>query len=178
MYGNLKIFSGRRSSTATPTCAPWARPSCPRWALWIFRVVLLVALVAHAVPRSSSAAATSRPAEVRYAPPRTPPAPCAGAASSSLFLVWHLLDLTTLIPQRRARPRRHTPTRTSSPASRYGIPIYMLAMAALGLHLHHGFWSAAQTLGWRAAPPRPALKVLANGLALVLFAGFVLRRSP
>ena len=25
--------------------------------------------------------------------------------------------------------------------------IYLVAMAALGAHLHHGIWSAAQTLG-------------------------------
>ena len=26
--------------------------------------------------------------------------------------------------------------------------IYLVAMAMLGAHLHHGIWSAAQTLGW------------------------------
>ena len=29
----------------------------------------------------------------------------------------------------------------------YGNVIYIVAMLALGLHIRHGFWSAAQTLG-------------------------------
>lgn len=46
-------------------------------------------------------------------------------------------------------------------------------MAALGLHVRHGFWSAAQTLGAGSARRERTLKFLANALALVLFAGFV-----
>ena len=46
-------------------------------------------------------------------------------------------------------------------------------MLALGLHIRHGFWSAAQTLGAGSARRDRALKTTANALALALTAGFV-----
>jgi succinate dehydrogenase / fumarate reductase cytochrome b subunit len=46
-------------------------------------------------------------------------------------------------------------------------------MLALGLHIRHGFWSAAQTLGVNNPRRDRALKLTANLLALVLTAGFV-----
>jgi succinate dehydrogenase / fumarate reductase cytochrome b subunit len=55
----------------------------------------------------------------------------------------------------------------------YGNTIYLTAMAAMGLHVRHGFWSAAQTLGAGNARRDKVLKTLANLLALVLTAGFV-----
>jgi succinate dehydrogenase / fumarate reductase cytochrome b subunit len=46
-------------------------------------------------------------------------------------------------------------------------------MLALGLHIRHGFWSAAQTLGAGSATRDRVLKGTANALALVLTAGFI-----
>jgi succinate dehydrogenase / fumarate reductase cytochrome b subunit len=46
-------------------------------------------------------------------------------------------------------------------------------MLALGLHIRHGFWSAAQTLGAGSRTRDRALKTVANVLALVLTAGFI-----
>ena len=55
----------------------------------------------------------------------------------------------------------------------YGDVIYIVAMLALGLHIRHGFWSAAQTLGAGSARRDWLLKLTASGLALVITAGFV-----
>ena len=53
--------------------------------------------------------------------------------------------------------------------------IYLVAMVALGLHLHHGVWSAAQTLGWTGtARARRNAKTLGWVLAVVIAGGFSL----
>jgi succinate dehydrogenase / fumarate reductase cytochrome b subunit len=46
-------------------------------------------------------------------------------------------------------------------------------MLALGLHIRHGFWSAAQTLGAGSRTRDRALKTIADVLALVLTVGFI-----
>lgn len=89
MIGNLKIFFG---SGEFNHYAHWLRTMGEpflhyEWALWIVRVVLVAAVVLHA----TSAYQLSR-RDIRARPPRTctashapvtPPAPCAGAGSSS-----------------------------------------------------------------------------------------------
>ena len=182
MLGNLKIFFGPDEFNGY---AHWLRTIGEpllhhEWSLWIVRVVLLAAVVAHAVSayQLSRRDIAARPVEVRAQAARaraTRPAPCAGAAIIlGLFIVWHVLDLTTGTVQPE-RPRPATRTRTSSPtfSTWYGNVIYIVAMLALGLHIRHGFWSAAQTLGVGSARRDRALKAAANVLALVLTAGFV-----
>ena len=55
----------------------------------------------------------------------------------------------------------------------YGNAIYLIAMLALGLHIRHGFWSAAQTLGVGSRTRDRALKLVANALAALLTVGFI-----
>ena len=53
--------------------------------------------------------------------------------------------------------------------------IYLLALAALGLHLQHGVWSGAQTLGWTSSPrARRTAQTTAYLIALVTAVGFAL----
>ena len=53
--------------------------------------------------------------------------------------------------------------------------IYLLAMVALGMHLHHGTWSAAQTLGLtNNARSRRNAKAIGTVLAVVVAGGFSL----
>ncbi|HMU35797.1 MAG TPA: succinate dehydrogenase, partial [Marmoricola sp.] len=53
--------------------------------------------------------------------------------------------------------------------------IYLLAMLALGLHLHHGTWSALQTLGLtNSARSRKAAKTTGLIVAVVIAGGFML----
>ena len=48
-------------------------------------------------------------------------------------------------------------------------------MLALGAHLHHGIWSAAQTLGWTGtAAKRQRAKTIAFVIALIVSVGFSL----
>ena len=66
-------------------------------------------------------------------------------------------------------------TTTSWPAFSvwYVSLFYILAMAALCLHLDHGIWSMLQTLGWNNARISPALRILSRVVAVVVFAGFI-----
>ena len=50
---------------------------------------------------------------------------------------------------------------------------YILAMAALCLHLDHGVWSMLQTLGWSNARNAADAESLSRVVAIVVFAGFI-----
>jgi succinate dehydrogenase / fumarate reductase cytochrome b subunit len=96
-----------------------------------------------------------------------------GGVILALFIVWHLLDLTTLTVNPRAEPGHPYENVVATFHTWYGDVIYITAMLALGLHIRHGFWSAAQTLGAGSRTRDRVLKATANGLALVLTAGFI-----
>lgn len=49
---------------------------------------------------------------------------------------------------------------------------YIFCMAALGLHVSHGFWSAFQSIGFNHPKYTPVLKVLAKFYAFFVFVGF------
>lgn len=96
-----------------------------------------------------------------------------GGVILGLFLVWHLLDLTTLTVNPRAEAGHPYANVVATFSTWYGNAVYVVAMLALGLHIRHGFWSAAQTLGAGRAGRDRTLKALANALAAVLTAGFL-----
>ncbi len=50
--------------------------------------------------------------------------------------------------------------------------IYIISFVALGLHLHHAFWSAFQTLGWNNKIWRRRLEVISDIYAIIIVAGF------
>ena len=50
--------------------------------------------------------------------------------------------------------------------------LYILGAIALGLHLHHAFWSAFQTMGWSNKVWRRRLEVIGDIYAIVIAAGF------
>ncbi|MFJ4779942.1 succinate dehydrogenase cytochrome b subunit [Streptomyces sp. NPDC088762] len=180
MLGNLKIFFGADEFNGY---AHWLRTlGSPflhhEWALWIFRVVLLAAVVAHAVSAYQLSRRARRARPVKYARKRRRADYATrtmrwGGIILGLFIVWHLLDLTTLTVNERAWAGHPYENVLATFSTWYGNTIYIIAMAALGLHVRHGFWSAAQTLGAGNARRERTLKFLANALALVLFAGFV-----
>ncbi|MER7827280.1 succinate dehydrogenase / fumarate reductase cytochrome b subunit [Streptomyces sp. CG 926] len=180
MLGNLKIFFG---SAEFNGYAHWLRTlGSPflhhEWALWLVRVGLLAAVVAHAVSAYQLSRRDIKARPVKYAHKRRRASYATrtmrwGGIILGLFIVWHLLDLTTLTVNERAWSGHPYENVLSTFSTWYGNTIYIVAMAALGLHVRHGFWSAAQTLGAGSARRERTLKFLANGLALVLFAGFV-----
>jgi len=181
MAGNLKIFFG---SGEFDHYAHWLRTMGEpvlhyEWALWLLRVVLVAAVVLHAVSAYQLSRRDIRARPVAYVHKR-PRASYAtrtmrwGGIILGLFIVWHILDLTTgTVHPGGFQPGHPYQNVVDTFSTWYGNVIYIVAMLALGLHVRHGFWSAAQTLGAGNAARDRLLKTLADILALALTVGFV-----
>ncbi|MFI6447108.1 succinate dehydrogenase cytochrome b subunit [Kitasatospora sp. NPDC050543] len=180
MLGNLKVFFGPDDLNGY---AAWLRTLGQpflghEWFLWIARVGLLAAVLVHGVAayQLSRRDLAARPSKYVHQRRRASYATRTmrwGGVILALFIVWHILDLTTLTVNPRAEEGHPYQNVVASFSHWYSGVIYILAMLALGLHIRHGFWSAAQTLGANNAHRDRALKAVANGLALVLTAGFL-----
>lgn len=181
MVGNLKIFFG---SGEFNHYAHWLRTMGEpvlhyEWALWLMRLVLVAAVVLHAVSAYQLSRRDIRARPVAYVHKR-PRASYAtrtmrwGGIILGLFIVWHILDLTTGTVHsggfQTGRPYENV---IDTFSTWYGNVIYIVAVVALGFHVRHGFWSAAQTLGAGNAARGRLLKTLADILALALTVGFV-----
>jgi len=178
---NLKVFFGPEEFNGY---AHWLRVmGAPvlhhEWGLWLARVVLLAAVVAHAVSAYQLSRRDLRARPVGYVHRRKGSSYATrtmrwGGVILGLFIVWHILDLTTGTVHtgglEHGKPYQNV---IDTFSTWYGNVVYIVAMLAVGLHVRHGFWSAAQTLGVGSARRERALKSLANALALVLTVGFV-----
>ncbi|MFB6835820.1 succinate dehydrogenase [Streptomyces sp. NPDC056361] len=179
--GNLKVFFGPEEFNAY---GHWLRVmGAPvlhhAWALWIVRIVLVAAVVAHAVSayQLSRRDLKARPTAYVHRRKRASYATRTmrwGGIVLALFIVWHILDLTTGTVHaggfEEGKPYQNV---VDTFSTWYGNVVYIVAMLAVGLHVRHGFWSAAQTLGVGNARRERLLRALADGLAFVLTAGFV-----
>ncbi|MFD0164287.1 succinate dehydrogenase cytochrome b subunit [Streptomyces decoyicus] len=186
MLGNLKIFFGAADFDAY---AAWLRTIGEpflhhEWFLWIARVVLLAAVVVHAVAAYQLSRRDLAARPTKYARPSPRPRPRRRASYATrtmrwggvilgLFIVWHILDLTTLTVNPRAEAGHPYANVVATFSTWYGNTVYLVAMLALGLHIRHGFWSAAQTLGAGRPGRDRTLKTLANTLAAALTLGFL-----
>ncbi len=65
------------------------------------------------------------------------------------------------------------PSQTGFMAYIYSI-LYALAGIALGMHLHHGFWSAFQTIGWSNDIWKKRISTIGDIFAIVIAAGFTI----
>jgi len=183
MIGNLKIFLGQ---DALDTYAQFLRtvgePALPySTLLWIIRVVLSVSIVLHIVSATILARRASRARPIKYAAtPKTPGSYAArtmrwGGVIILLFIVYHILDLTTgtLNPNGIGGAVYDNVVSDFAPGRWYVTLFYTLAVVAVGFHLRHGIWSALQTLGHSDGSRRHAQKVTSTVIAVVLTVGFL-----
>lgn len=122
VLGNLKVFFGPGEFNGY---AHWLRTLGEpflhyEWALWGVRLLLVAAVVAHAVSAYQLSRRDIKARPDRYVHRRKRASYATrtmrwGGIIVALFIVWHLLDLTTLTVNERAQPGH--PTRTSSPPS-------------------------------------------------------------
>jgi len=190
MYGNLKAFAGEASYNAyAEHIRTIGEPILPNTGyLWIQRVVLIVALVAHvwAAVVLWRRAAAQRP--VKYQVKKNLHSSLSsrtmrwGGLTLLLFVIWHLLHFTIvkIDPQGdQSKSITDNPyqllVHSFSDSAWWMTVIYLVAMLALGFHLHHGTFSACQTLGWTStAASRARARVFGWVVAIVIAGGFSL----
>jgi succinate dehydrogenase / fumarate reductase, cytochrome b subunit len=184
MYGNLKAFAGHDAyNDYAEHLRTLGEPMLPYAGfLWVLRVVLIVALVLHVWAAWKLALRARRARSVRYRVKRNSSSSPAsrlmrwGGLALLLFVVWHLLNFTVGKVNVTGGPTNDPYNLlVDSFATWWLTMIYLLAMVALGMHLWHGVWSAAQTLGvTNNARARRNAKIGGVVAAVLIAGGFAL----
>jgi succinate dehydrogenase / fumarate reductase cytochrome b subunit len=148
-------------------------------ALWAARLVLLLALVLHIIAAVQLAGRSADARPVTYAGGRQPQVSTWasrtirwGGALILAFLVYHILHFTigTAHPNFvDGDPYHNVATGFHSSLV---VLVYLIAMAAVGLHLYHGVWSSGRSLGMSPPSPTPLRRRVALVLALLIWLGF------
>ena len=182
MLGNLKVFAGEESFDAY---AEFIRavgyPAVPHsGVLWALRLALLFAVSVHIVAafQTWSQSRSARTQGYRklddlsfsYAS-RTMRW---GGVIIALFIVYHLLHFTTGQAHPDFLPGRAYHNFVIGFQSPLVLGFYLIAQAALCLHLYHGLWSAMQTLGANHPRYNALRRPAALAIALAIFTGFVI----
>jgi succinate dehydrogenase / fumarate reductase cytochrome b subunit len=185
MYGNLKVFGGQESfDDYAHHLRTFGEPILPYGGLlWIMRVLLLASLAVHAAAAYYLWARAAGARTHKYVMKKAAVASLSsrtmrwGGTALLLFVVFHILHLTT----RTVTPGGDSPSPYErmvngfSPDTWWVSVIYLLAMVALAMHLRHGVWSAAQTLGFTNTPAaRARFNIAGYVLALIIAGGFAL----
>lgn len=189
MYGNLKAFGGQDAyDEYAHHLRILGEPMLPHeGALWIIRAILLLSLVVHVYCAAKLWRRAKSARTVQYQVKKHKGAIFAsrlmrwGGVTLLLFIIWHLLEFTIVKVDVGNGPA--TIDGHDSPylllVSSFNVwwltLIYLVAMAMLGAHLHHGIWSATQTLGLTGSErSRKLAKRSAFALAVIISGGFSL----
>lgn len=183
MAGNLKIYTGREHFNAYALALREVGADFFGYsgALWVARVVLLVAVVLHIASAYQLARRSNAARPVRYAVPKAPDRYAArtmrwGGVILLLFIVYHLLHFTFGVVGYQPGQFVDLDAYSNVVAGFkvwYVSLFYIVAMVALGFHLSHGVWSMFQTLGVQDPRARRMLDALAATIAAVVVAGNV-----
>ena len=97
-----------------------------------------------------------------------------GGVTLLLFIIWHLLNFTIPKVNVAGGPTNDPYNLLVDSFEVWWLTlIYLLAMAMLGAHLHHGIWSSLQTMGLtNNANARTRAKQFGFVLALIITVGF------
>jgi succinate dehydrogenase / fumarate reductase cytochrome b subunit len=182
MYGNLKAFSGHEAfNDYAEYLRTMGEPLLPHsGALWILRLGLIVSLVVHVyaalVLWRRARTARSTPYQVKKHTGATWASLLMrwGGVTLLLFVGWHLLNFSVGKVNVAGGPNDDPYVLLVDTFTTWWMTlIYLLAMAMLGAHLHHGFWSAFQTLGMTgSARARSTAKTVGLVLAVVIVVGY------
>ena len=184
MYGNLQAFAGHDAyNEYAEHLREIGEPMLPREGLlWIIRVGLVVALVVHVYCAVALWRRAGRARTVKYQVKKNLASTFSsrfmrwGGVTIFLFLIWHLMNFTVGKVNVTGGPTNDPYDLLVDTFETWWMTlIYLLAMVALGLHLHHGVWSSAQTLGLtNNARARRNAKGLGVIVAVVIAGGFSL----
>lgn len=181
MAGNLKAFQGGAVfDEYAHHLRVFGEPILPRMGfLWSFRAVMLAALVVHVLLAWQTSQQSWSARRTGYRKKKSQNLTFSsglmrwGGVLILVFIVYHILHMTTGQVHPSFVEERAYSNLVTGLANPLVSGIYVLAMVAVALHLHHGLWSLFQTLG--AHHPRYAAlrRPLATVLTLVIFLGFI-----
>ena len=184
MYGNLKAFAGHDAyNEYAHHLRTIGEPMLPyAGLLWILRVVLILALVVHVYAAATLWTRAKRARTTRYVMKKHTGAIFAsrlmrwGGVTIFLFLIFHLLNFTIGKFNPEGGPTNNPYELMVDSFDTWWVTlIYLVAMAMLGAHLHHGTWSALQTLGLTGTErSRTLAKRFAFTVAVIIAGGFSL----
>ncbi len=184
MLGNLKIFLGADDFNAYASfLRTVGEPLFPYSVLlWTARTILLVSVVLHIVAAVELTRINWAARPKDYAKKRDIATTYAARTMRwsgvilALFIIYHLLHLTVgWVGFRTGEFDHHSVYHNVVVGFSvwYVSVFYILAMAALCLHLDHGVWSMFETLGLNNARINRGLRILSRIVALVVFVGFI-----
>ena len=174
MVGNLQVFQGADRLNAYGHLLHGPLNEL----VWGARVVLLLALVLHVVAAYQLTMQNRAARPIEYAVRTSQVSTLAsrtlrwGGVLLLAFIIYHLLDLTigTVNP---AFQEGDVYANLLGSMRRPLIAVfYIVAMAALGLHLYHGAWSSLRTLGVAQASASPLKRRAAVVIAIIIAVGF------
>ena len=182
MLGNLKIYLGpEKFNDYARFLREMGSPMVPHsGALWVSRAVLLTAAVIHVLAAVDLwlLGRTARPIPYRFKENLA-----AGYSTSTMrwggiallfFVIYHIFHLTvglTGLGGQRYDPENVYANVVHGFSVWYISAFYVAAMAALGIHIFHGFWSLFQTLGLNSPRANGPLKAAAISAAVLIAAG-------
>lgn len=183
MAGNLKIFLGPAAFDAYARgLREFGEPFLAyEQALWTARLVLVVAVVLHIVAAVQLTQMSWAARPIAYTDKEAVAATYAartmrwGGVILLLFVIYHLLHFTAGVvgyAPGQFQPGSVYRNVVIGFSVWYVSAFYIVAQAALGLHLYHGVWSMFQTLGMRARD-NGAYRGLAVVVAVLVVAGNV-----
>jgi succinate dehydrogenase / fumarate reductase, cytochrome b subunit len=182
MIGNLKVYLSREEiNLYGEALRDIPGHLLPRTVfLWTIRLVLVAAFVFHIHAAISLARTAKKARPSNYQSPRDYLA--ANFASRTmrwtgpivaLYVIFHLADLTWGAANPdfvRGDPYNNLVRSFERPVVAI---VYILANAALAIHLYHGTWSLFQSLGINNPKYNGARRGLAQGIAALIFVGNV-----
>lgn len=182
MLGNLKVFYGLESFDAYSEYLRviGAELLGRSGLLWIVRTVLVASVVLHVWAAFSLWYKAKKARPIAYQHRGKPQGSYAartmrwGGVIIGLFVIWHILDLTT----GTVNPAAEGAGAYEKLVASFDRPVvaifYILAVVALGFHIRHGLWSAVQTLGQNSAVRQNSLKAFALVVAVGITVGFAI----
>lgn len=189
MYGNLKALAGQEAfDEYAHHLRTFGEPMLPYGGLlWGMRVLLVLAVIGHVYAAVKLWARAASARQQRYSVKKNLGSTLAsrtmrwGGLALLAFVIFHLIQFTVVKPNFNSSASdeavKESPYVMVSAAFDlwWVLLIYVVAMVALGMHLYHGVWSAAQTMGLTStAAARQRAKALGAVIALVVAVGFLI----
>lgn len=180
MYGNLQAFEGHDAYNAyAEHLRVLGEPLFPRTGLlWLMRLGLIAALVVHVTAavilwrRALRARTTPYIARLQRTSTFASRTMRWGGLSLFVFLVWHLANFSIGRVNVTGGPTNDPYNLLIDTFQTWWMTlIYLFAMAALAMHLWHGTWSAAQTLGLTGTARRRFIARATGAATAVVVAG-------